>query len=89
MPDAAERTLGMLGVTPQKASWTTLRTGQLAPGTTLGAISPLFPRIEHTVEELRKMAADTERWRRERPDTHTRRTCACTGGATTSTGRSR
>ena len=59
MPDAAERTLGMLGVTPQKASWTTLRTGQLAPGTTLGPINPLFPRIEHTVEELRKMAADT------------------------------
>jgi methionyl-tRNA synthetase len=59
IPDAAERTLGMLGVTPQKASWTTLRTGQLAPGTTLGPIKPLFPRIEHTVEELRKMAADT------------------------------
>jgi methionyl-tRNA synthetase len=59
IPDAAERTLGMLGVTPQKASWTTLRTGQLATGTTLGPINPLFPRIEHTVEELRKMAADT------------------------------
>ena len=59
MPDAAERTLTMLGVTPQKASWTTLRTGQLAPGATLGTISPLFPRIEHTVEDLRKMAADS------------------------------
>jgi methionyl-tRNA synthetase len=59
MPDAAERTLGMLGVTPQKASWTTLSSGRLTPGTTLGTINPLFPRIEHTVEELRKMAADT------------------------------
>jgi methionyl-tRNA synthetase len=59
MPDAAERTMAMLGLTPQKASWTTLRTGQLAPGITLGPIHPLFPRIEHTVEELRKMAADT------------------------------
>jgi methionyl-tRNA synthetase len=59
VPDAAERTLGMLGVAPQKASWTTLSTGQLVPGTTLGTISPLFPRIDHTVEELRKMAADT------------------------------
>jgi methionyl-tRNA synthetase len=59
MPDAAERTLTMLGVAPQKASWTTLRTGQLVPGTTLGTIHPLFPRIEHTVEDLQKMAADT------------------------------
>jgi methionyl-tRNA synthetase len=59
MPDAAERTLGMLGVTPRKAAWTTLGTGQLTPGITLGPINPLFPRIEHSVEELRKMAADT------------------------------
>ena len=59
MPDAAERTLRMLGVTPQKAAWTTVGSGQLTPGTTLGPINPLFPRIEHSVEELRKMAADT------------------------------
>src|SRR5262249_25833301 len=59
MPDAAERTLTMLGVAPRKASWTTLGTGQLVSGTTLGTIHPLFPRIEHTVEDLRKMAADT------------------------------
>ena len=58
IPDAAERTLGMLGVTPQKGSWTTLASGRLVPGTTLGTISPLFPRIEHSVEDLRKMAAD-------------------------------
>ncbi len=58
IPDAAERTLAMLGVTPQQGSWTTLASGRLAPGTTLGTISPLFPRIEHTVEDLRKMAAD-------------------------------
>jgi methionyl-tRNA synthetase len=59
VPDAAERTLAMLGVTPQNTTWTTLATGRLTPGTTLGSITPLFPRIEHTVEELRKMAADT------------------------------
>jgi methionyl-tRNA synthetase len=59
MPDAAERTLRMLGVTPQKAAWTTVGSGQLTPGATLGPINPLFPRIEHSVEELRKMAADT------------------------------
>ena len=58
MPDASERTLRMLGVTPQKAAWTTLGSGQLIPGTTLGPINPLFPRIEHSVEELRTMAAD-------------------------------
>jgi methionyl-tRNA synthetase len=59
MPDAAERTLRMLGVTPQKGAWTTVGSGQLTPGATLGPINPLFPRIEHSVEELRKMAADT------------------------------
>jgi methionyl-tRNA synthetase len=59
IPDAAERTLTMLGVAPRPASWTTLQSGRLVPGTTLGTIHPLFPRIEHTVEELRKMAADT------------------------------
>jgi methionyl-tRNA synthetase len=59
MPDAAERTLRMLGITPRKAAWTTLGSGQLTPGMTLGPINPLFPRIEHSVEELRKMAADT------------------------------
>src|SRR5438128_8518626 len=58
MPDAAERTLTMMGVTPQKSSWTTLGAIRLTPGTTLGKISPLFPRIEHSVEELRKMADD-------------------------------
>ena len=58
IPDAAERTLGMLGATAHNGSWATLASGRLAPGTTLGTISPLFPRIEHTVEDLRKMAAD-------------------------------
>jgi methionyl-tRNA synthetase len=59
MPDAAERTLRMLGVTPQKTAWATLGSGHLTRGTTLGPINPLFPRIEHSVEELRTMAADT------------------------------
>ena len=71
IPDAAERTLSMLGVTPQKTSWTTLSSGQLKPGTTLGTISPLFPRIEHSVEELRKMAADTNEGAPGAPTAHT------------------
>ena len=89
MPDAAERTLGMLGVTPQKASWTTLRTGQLAPGTTLGPIKPLFPRIEHTVEELRKMAADTNDGAASAPTPAHAAPATCTGAHTAGTRRSR
>ncbi len=54
MPAAAERIRGMLGV-PQER-WTGLKAGTLAAGTRLGAIEPLFPRIEKTLEELRAMA---------------------------------
>ena len=44
MPDAAARIRRMLGVTSEP--WTTLRAGALAPGTKLGDVEPLFPRIE-------------------------------------------
>src|SRR5439155_7489415 len=57
MPDTATRTLGMLGVTPSATSWSELRPGTLAPGTKLGETTALFPRIDHSVEELRHMAA--------------------------------
>jgi len=53
MPDAAARIRRMLGVNSEP--WTTLRVGSLAPGTRLGDVEPLFPRIEKTVEELRAM----------------------------------
>ena len=56
MPGAAERIRLMLGV-PQEP-WTALRASTLPAGTRLGAIQPLFPRIEKTVEELRAMATD-------------------------------
>ncbi len=56
MPDSAGRTLGMLGVTVRKDAWSGLRWGQLTAGTRLTETQPLFPRIEQTVEELRKMA---------------------------------
>ncbi|HET9193253.1 MAG TPA: methionine--tRNA ligase [Vicinamibacterales bacterium] len=57
MPGAAERIRRMLGI--QQEPWTALKAGTLAPGTRLGTIEPLFPRIEKTLEELRAMA-DTE-----------------------------
>jgi methionyl-tRNA synthetase len=46
----------MLGVPAQL--WTGLAAGALSPGTTLGPVESLFPRIEHTLEELRAMATD-------------------------------
>jgi methionyl-tRNA synthetase len=58
MPEAAERIRRMLGV-PQEP-WTDLRANTLRAGTRLGAIEPLFPRIEKNVEELRAMTTDSE-----------------------------
>ncbi len=60
MPGSAERVLAMVGVTPAAHSWTTLATGELTAGTKIGDTSPLFPRIEHSVEELRQMASDEQ-----------------------------
>jgi methionyl-tRNA synthetase len=56
MPEAATRIRRMLGVSAE--SWTTLRAGALKPGTRLGEVEPLFPRIEKTVEELRSMTEE-------------------------------
>jgi methionyl-tRNA synthetase len=58
MPDAAARIRRMLGVTSE--SWTTLHAGALAPGTKLGDVEPLFPRIEKSVEALRTMSTANE-----------------------------
>ncbi|MGE4053399.1 MAG: methionine--tRNA ligase [Vicinamibacterales bacterium] len=58
LPETGERALRMLGVEPRATSWAGLRRGDLAPGTKLGESSALFPRIEHTVEELQRMTAD-------------------------------
>jgi len=58
MPDAAGRIRRMLGVTSEP--WTTLRAGALAPGTKLGDVEPLFPRIEKSLEELRNMSTGNE-----------------------------
>ncbi len=56
MPGTSDRALAMLGVPPTADAWTALTTRTLMPGTQLGASAPLFPRIEHTVEELRAMS---------------------------------
>jgi methionyl-tRNA synthetase len=53
MPDAAGRIRRMLGI--EAEPWTTLKACTLRPGTRLGAVEPLFPRIENSVEELRAM----------------------------------
>jgi methionyl-tRNA synthetase len=53
MPESAGRIRTMLGV--QQEPWTDLKANSLRPGTRLGTIEPLFPRIEKTVEELRQM----------------------------------
>ena len=54
MPRSAERIRGMLG-TPED-NWVDLQPGTLKPGTRLGKIEPLFPRMEKTVDELRAMS---------------------------------
>ena len=53
IPDAAARIRTMLGSTTE--TWTRLAAGTLAPGTRLGPVEALFPRIEKTLEELRGM----------------------------------
>jgi methionyl-tRNA synthetase len=58
MPDAAARIRRMLGLGAE--SWTALRAGTLSPGTMLGDVEPLFPRLEKTVEELRSMSTGNE-----------------------------
>jgi methionyl-tRNA synthetase len=56
MPGTAERIRTMLGTAPE--SWVGLKAGTLTPGLVLGRIDPLFPRMEHSVEELRAMASN-------------------------------
>ena len=55
MPSTAARIRAMLGMA-EAETWTGLAVGTLGAGNTLGPIEPLFPRMEHTVDELRKMA---------------------------------
>ena len=54
MPSTTGRILRMLGAAGE--TWAGLKPGTLKAGATLGPIEPLFPRMEHTVDELRRMA---------------------------------
>jgi len=54
MPSTTGRILKMLGAAGE--TWAGLKPGTLKAGATLGPIEPLFPRMEHTVDELRRMA---------------------------------
>jgi methionyl-tRNA synthetase len=54
MPQSSERIRRMLGVPSD--NWVDLRPGTLKAGSRLGSIEPLFPRMEHTVDELRAMS---------------------------------
>jgi methionyl-tRNA synthetase len=65
MPETAVRIRRMLGVEQER--WVDLSPGTLRPGTRLGTIEPLFPRIERTVEELRAMATDTSMPSEQKP----------------------
>jgi methionyl-tRNA synthetase len=54
MPQSAARIRAMMGTAQE--SWVDLKPGTLKPGTRLGTIEPLFPRMERTVDELRAMS---------------------------------
>jgi methionyl-tRNA synthetase len=58
MPSTAERMRKMLGIVAEL--WSGLSAGSLTPGVRLGAIEPLFPRMEQTVEELRHMTEQSQ-----------------------------
>jgi methionyl-tRNA synthetase len=58
LPSTAGRIRTILGVRAE--TWIDLQSGTLPSGGTLGAIEPLFPRMEHSVEELRAMSGQGE-----------------------------
>jgi methionyl-tRNA synthetase len=58
MPQSAARVRAMLGIEPE--TWVDLQPRTLKAGVRLGPIEPLFPRMEHTVDELRAMSESPE-----------------------------
>jgi methionyl-tRNA synthetase len=58
MPRAARRIFGMLGLGDREPAPDDLAWGRLVPGAALGAIAPLFPRVDQTKDE--KETAVTE-----------------------------
>jgi methionyl-tRNA synthetase len=55
MPATAGRLRGMLGLGEE--GWVDLRPGSLQGGSRLGPVEPLFPRMEHSVDELKNEPA--------------------------------
>jgi methionyl-tRNA synthetase len=58
MPETSGRIRRMLGI--EAETWAALAAGTLRPGTALGPVEPLFPRIEQSLEELRAMTTGNE-----------------------------
>lgn len=60
MPRAASRIFGMLGLGEREPTHDDLAWGRLEPGSPLGAIEPLFPRIEKKKNEKKKETTVSE-----------------------------
>ncbi len=54
MPGTTARIRRILGIPPH--NWAQLDDARLKPGTRLGNVEPLFPRVDKTVEEIRQMS---------------------------------
>jgi methionyl-tRNA synthetase len=59
MPRASVRILGMLGLAESEPSPDELAWGRLVPGAPLGAIAPLFPRVDRTKVEKETLVTET------------------------------
>jgi methionyl-tRNA synthetase len=59
MPRAARRIFGMLGLGDREAAPDDLAWGRLVPGAALGAIAPLFPRVDQTKDEKETPVTET------------------------------
>jgi methionyl-tRNA synthetase len=59
MPRAAARVFGMLGLGEREPNPSDLAWGRLEPGTPLGRLAPLFPRVDKTNEEKETPVSET------------------------------
>jgi methionyl-tRNA synthetase len=59
MPRAARRIFGMLGLGDREPAPDDLAWGRLVPGAALGAIAPLFPRVDQTKDEKETPVTET------------------------------
>ena len=59
MPRASARVFGMLGLGEREPGPADLAWGRLVPGASLGAIAPLFPRVDKTNDEKEPLVSET------------------------------